>query len=55
MIRIKDLMKKVGLSKRDINALVRKGKFPEPYTQGEYPMWSVIEVDRWMLGDWYGR
>lgn len=52
MIRLKNLVKKVGLPKEYIADLIRRRKFPEPNLKGAHPEWHEHEIDQWMLGKW---
>jgi predicted DNA-binding transcriptional regulator AlpA len=52
MIRLGELPKIVGLTKKEVLELIRSNNFPEPNVKGKYPVWNEREVDRWMLGIW---
>jgi predicted DNA-binding transcriptional regulator AlpA len=51
-IRIRELVKKVGLTRKDINDQIRRGRFPPANVLGDHPFWHENEVDQWMLGKW---
>jgi len=49
IIKIKDLPKKVGLSRSSIYRLVRLGQFPTPIKLSERSSgWFESEIDQWL-------
>ena len=51
-INSEEVMAMTGLTKKDINQLVRSRKFPSPNTLGKYPVWSAREIDLWNRNIW---
>lgn len=49
LIPIKDLPKKIGLSKATIYRQIKAGKFPNPHKVCSRSLWLSTEVDDWII------
>ena len=51
VIRMKELVSKVGYARSTIHALIKKGRFPEPFKlvpNGRANGWLEKTIDNWM-------
>ena len=52
VIRMKELVSKVGYARSTIHALIKEGRFPEPFKlvpNGRANGWLEETIDKWML------
>ena len=51
VIRMKELVSKIGYARSTIHALIKEGKFPEPFKlvpNGRANGWLEETIDKWM-------
>jgi prophage regulatory protein len=48
LIRLPQVMERVGLSKTTIYEQIKRGAFPAPTKIGSASAWSELEVDDWV-------
>jgi prophage regulatory protein len=48
LIRLPEVMNKVGLCRTSIYMLIAEGKFPAPRILGRASLWVEAEIDQWI-------
>lgn len=48
LIRLPEVLRRVGLSKSTLYAKIRRGEFPKPVELGSLRAWVEDEVDQWI-------
>jgi prophage regulatory protein len=48
LVRLPEVMKRVGLSKTKVYGLMKRGDFPNPIKIGRNSVWKTSELINWM-------
>ncbi|MGQ5245456.1 helix-turn-helix transcriptional regulator [Xanthomonas arboricola] len=48
LLRLRDVLDKVGLSKSTVYAMIRRKEFPKPVHLGCMATWVESEIDAWI-------
>lgn len=48
LIRVREVLEKVGLGKTTVYALIKAGEFPQPRKVGHASLWVESEIEGWV-------